>query len=102
MVSPNWAPIFKTVPFEIRRALAESLLTAWMDKTQQYNIAKYLPILALTRDYASGYAYSDISGGKVWRAMDQFHAIGVSDDLVGRLQNWGFSYTDRAARVQYH
>lgn len=29
MVSQVWAPIFKTVPFEIRRALAESLLTAW-------------------------------------------------------------------------
>lgn len=102
MVSPNWVPIFKTVPFEIRRALAESLLTAWIDKTQQYPIAQYLPILPVRPDYISRYAHSDISGGKVWQAAKQFRAIGVSDDLVGRLQNWGSSYTDRAARLQYH
>ena len=102
MVNPNWMPIFKTVPFEIRRALTESLLTAWMDKTQQYPIAKYLPVLALRHDYISGYTYSDVSGGKVWQAAAQFHAVGVSDDLVERLLNWGLAYTDRAARLQYH
>jgi hypothetical protein len=46
--------------------------------------------------------YSDISGGKVWQATEQFHAIGVSDDLLERVQNWGLAYTDRAARLQYH
>jgi len=102
MVSPNWVSFFKPFPVEIRRALAESLLTAWMDKTQQYPITKYLPILSLRPDYSSRYAYSDISGGKVWQATEQFHAIGVSDDLVERLQNWGLAYTDRAARLQYH
>jgi hypothetical protein len=78
------------------------LLTAWIDKTQQYPIAQYLPILPVRPDYISRYAHSDISGGKVWRAAKQFRALGVSDDLVGRLQNWGSSYTDRAARLQYH
>jgi hypothetical protein len=33
MISPEWVYFFKPFPFEVRRALAESLLAAWMDKT---------------------------------------------------------------------
>jgi hypothetical protein len=102
LISPNWAPIFKPFALEVRRALAESLLAAWMDKTLQYPITEYLPLVSLQHDYTPRYRDRDISGGKVWEAAEQFRANGVSDDLVERLQNWGLVYTDRAARLQYH
>ena len=102
MISPNWKPIFKSLPFEVRRALTESLLSAWMDKNQQYPIAKYLPLPTLQRDYTPRDSYSDISGGRVWKAADQFRVAGVSDDLVERLLDWGTAFTDRATRLQYH
>jgi hypothetical protein len=102
LVSPTWAPVFKPLPFDVRRALAESLLTAWLDKTQQYSVAKYLPLPSVQRDYVLPYEYLDFSGGKVWEAVQDFRAAGVSDDLVERLRAWGRAYTDRAARLQYH
>jgi hypothetical protein len=102
MISPDWAPFFKPFPFEVRRALTESLLAAWMDKTQQYSLTTYLPLPAPQRNSNSRYAYGDITGGRAWEAAAQFRAAGVSEDLVTRLQNWGADYTDRAARLQYH
>jgi hypothetical protein len=101
MISPYWAPFFEPLPFEIRRSIAESLLAAWMEKTLSYSIAKYLPLPVLQRDYTPR-LYSDISGGKVWEAAGQFRAAGVSDDLVGRLVNWGIAYNQRAVALQYH
>lgn len=101
IISPEWMSIFKPLPFEVRRALTQSLLAAWMDKTLQYSIAKYLPLPVFQRDYSS-HAYNDFTGGKVWEAAERFRAAGVSDDLVERLQNWGITYNDRAARLQYH
>ena len=102
LVSPRWAPVFKPLPFDVRRALAESLLTAWLEKTQQYSVAKYLPLPSVQRDYVLPYEYLDFSGGKVWEAVQDFRAAGVSDDLLERLRAWGRAYTDRAARLQYH
>ena len=102
MISPDWVPFFTPFPFDVRRALAESLLAAWMDKTLQYPITKYLPLVSLHQDYTPRYAYRDISGGKVWEAANQFRAAGLSDDLLERLQRWGLAYNDRAARLQYH
>jgi hypothetical protein len=64
-------------PPEIRRALAQSLLAAWMDKTAQYPIKEYLPIMSLKYDYAPRYEYSDISGGRVWEAAGLFRAAGI-------------------------
>ena len=101
MISSDWAPLFKPFPLEIRRAITESLLAAWMEKTLQYPITKYLPLPVLQRDYTPS-LYGDISGGKVWEAAEQFRAAGVSDDLVDRLEDWGLTYTDRAVRLQYH
>jgi hypothetical protein len=102
MISPNWIAFFRPFPPRVRRALTESLLTAWMEKTLQYPVAQYLPLPVIQRDYTPRNGYSDISGGRVWEAAQQFRAAGVSDDLVERLQNWGIAYTDRAARLQYH
>jgi len=101
LVSPYWAPIFKPFPFEIRRAIAESLLSAWMEKTLSYSIAEYLPFPFIPRDQNSR-LYTDVSGGKVWEAARDFHSAGVSKDLVERLVIWGIAYNGRAAAIQYH
>jgi hypothetical protein len=102
MISPNWVAFFRPCPPKVRRALTESLLTAWMEKTLQYPVTEYLPLPVIQQDYTPRNGYSDISGGRVWEAAQQFRAAGVSDNLVARLQNWGIAYTDRAARLQYH
>jgi hypothetical protein len=102
LVSPDWSSQFTPLPAEVRRALAESLVTAWLDKTQQYPIAKYLPLPSLQRDYTVRTAYAEITGGKLWEAAGEFRAAGVSNDLLDRVQAWGVAYTDRAARLQYH
>jgi hypothetical protein len=101
IVSPDWAPMFNPFPFEVRRAITEALLAAWMDKTLQYSLTSYLPVSVPQQSYHSRYPHSDISGGKVWEAAEQFRTAGVSDDLVERLQSWGLAYTERAARLQY-
>lgn len=100
MVSSAWAPMFKPLPAELHQALTALLLTAWMDKNQQYPIAKYLPLGASHNAYAAR-AYGDISGGKAWEAVQQFRQAGVPAELVRRLQTWGLEYADRAARIQY-
>jgi hypothetical protein len=102
MISPEWAPFFNPLPFELRRSLTESMLAAWLDKTLQYPIPEYLPMGSLERDYKTKYAQRNISGGRVWMAARAFRAAGVSDDLVGRLLKWGIAYADRADSLQYH
>jgi hypothetical protein len=101
MISSIWKPVFEPLPVAVRRALTESLLSAWMDKNLQYPIALYLPLPSFQHDYRPHGSYADISGGRTWRAAEQFRAAGVSDDLVDRLRDWGIAYTDRAARLQY-
>ena len=102
MISPNWVLFFRPFPPGVRRALTESLLGAWMEKTLQYPVAEYLPLPVIQQDYTPRNGYSDISGGRVWEAAQRFRAAGVSDDILERLKNWGIAYTDRAARLQYH
>jgi len=101
MISPIWAPIFKPLPIEVRQALTASLLAAWIDKSQEYPIAKYLPFGLRREAYTSRRAYGEITGGKVWEAAQQFRDAGVEAELVRRLQQWGILFTDRAARIQY-
>lgn len=100
MVSPAWAPLFKSLPLEVHRAMTASLLRAWMDKTLQYPVERYLPFGLPPQSYSYG-AYPDITGGEVWKAARQFQDAGVPADLVERLQQWGIAYSDRAARLQY-
>ncbi len=103
MISADWAPIFQPLPPEVRRALTNGLLAAWMDKNLQYPLAKFLPLQGGTQpSYTPGSAYGGITGGKAWEAAQQFLEAGVAPDLVQRLQLWGMAYTDRAARLQYH
>jgi len=100
MVSPVWQPIFKPLPIEVHRAVTASLLDAWMEKSVQYPIEKYLPLGLPPQPYQSR-SYGEISGGGVWEEAQEFLDAGVPADLVERLQQWGAAYTDRAARLQY-
>lgn len=100
MISPAWAPIFRPLPLEVRRALTTGLLTAWIDKSLQYPVAKYLP-LGLPPQTYSPRTYGEITGGEVWRAARQFRDTGVPEDVVKRLVQWGSAYADRAASIQY-
>jgi hypothetical protein len=101
LINPAWAPVFASLPVDVRRALTAALLTAWMDKNQQYPVAKYLPLGLPPRSYTTHPGYGDISGGKVWEAASQFRRAGVPPDVVRRLLEWGIAFTDRAARLQY-
>jgi len=101
MISPVWEPIFRPLPVEVHRALTASLLAAWMDKNQQYSIAKYLPMGATKSAYAAPRTYGEITGGKVWESAKEFRDAGVAPELVQRLQQWGISYHERAVRIQY-
>jgi hypothetical protein len=101
LISPVWAPMFKSLPIKLHQALTASLLAAWMDKNLQYPIAKYLPLGVFRQAYNPSRAYGDISGGKVWTAAQQFRNAGVPAELVQLLQQWGIAFSDRAARLQY-
>jgi hypothetical protein len=103
LVNAHWAPIFQPLPPELRRAFTNSFLAAWMDKNQEYPLAKFLPVQGgLQQSYTPGSGYKDITGGRVWEATQEFREAGVAPDLVERLQLWGIAYADRAARLQYH
>jgi len=50
MISPNWVLLFRPFPPGVRRALTESLLAAWMEKTLQYPLTEYLPLPVIHHD----------------------------------------------------
>jgi hypothetical protein len=103
MIDADWAPIFQPLPPAVRSAITNSLLAAWMDKNQQYPMAKFLPVSGrTTRSYAPDLSLQEITGGNVWEAAQRFREAGVTPDLVERLESWGAAYNDRAARLQYH
>jgi cytochrome c553 len=101
MIDPVWAPFFQPLPSELHRALTTALLSAWMDKNLQYPVSRYLPFGLQRKPYAVPYGYGEITGGQAWNAVQQFKAAGVSQELVARLREWGLSYNERAARLQY-
>jgi hypothetical protein len=100
MISEKWQLIFNPLSWEVRRALTESLLSAWLDKNLQYPITQYVPLPPLQSDHRPWELFRDISGGEVWNAAERFLAAGVSDAVVNRLRNWEVVYTDRATRIQ--
>lgn len=101
MVSPVWAPVFQSLPAELRRSLTTAFLSAWMDKNLQYPIARFLPFGLSRKPYVVPYEYGEITGGQAWSAAPQFKAAGVPPELLARLQAWGSTYSERAARLQY-
>ena len=101
MISPVWAPIFQPLPAELRGSLTSAFLSAWMDKNLQYPIARYLPFGLARKPYVAPYGYGEITGGQAWSAAQQFKAAGVAPELLSKLREWGGSYDERAARLQY-
>jgi hypothetical protein len=101
MVNPSWAPIFQVLSVGEKRAITESLLAAWLDKNLQYRVDRYFRGGLSEKSYTPPASYGRIAGGKPWEAAPLLIAAGVNPELVRRLQNWGVSYTETAARFQY-
>jgi cytochrome c553 len=101
LVAKEWAPVFRNLPRDVKRALAESLLSAWLDKTFEYPPASYFALGAKPATYALPENLREISGGKVWEAAPQFEAAGVSPALIARLNAWGKSWTALAELFHY-
>jgi len=101
MVSAVWAPIFQPFSGDIKRAVTESLLAAWLDKNLQYPLARYFTAGLSERSYATPASLGGITGGNVWELAPLFMKAGVNSEIVQQLEKWGRSYTDVAARFQY-
>jgi hypothetical protein len=101
MISEAWTPIFQPLSRDLKRAITESLLAAWLDKNQQYPLARYFTPGLSDRSYAPPASFGGISGGKVWEAAPLFRAAGVNPEIVRQLEKWGVAFTDVAARFQY-
>jgi hypothetical protein len=101
LVAGEWAPMFQTIPDRLKGAIAESLLSAWLDKTLKYPAASYFVRGQMPGGYKRPPFLQDISGGRVWEASRQFQAAGVSPALVERLDAWGKAYTALAELFHY-
>jgi hypothetical protein len=101
LVNAAWAPIFKALPDDVRRAVTQAVLAAWLDKNQQYPVGQYFRVGLSEASYAVPAKYAGITGGQAWTSAPSFLAAGVDPDLVRRLQKWGASYTATASRFQY-
>ena len=100
MIAKDWAPMFSALGGEMKQAITEALLTAWLDKTVRYRLESYFQLGQLASSYTPPPGLRDISGGRAWEAAEQFQTAGVSVQLIHRLQEWGRSYSDLA--VLYH
>ena len=101
MVLPAWAPMFEVLPGETRRAVTESLLTAWLDKNDQYRVDRYFRVGIREKSYTVPAGYADLATGKPWASAPQLKSAGIDDKLIARLQTWGASYSEMALRFQY-
>jgi hypothetical protein len=101
LVNSAWAPVFKALPDDVRRAATQAVLAAWLDKNQQYPVGQYFRVGLTEASYAVPAKYGNIAGGQAWTSAPLFLAAGVDPELVRRLQKWGASYTETASRFQY-
>ena len=102
MVDADWAATFAPLPSDLRQAITQALLTAWLDKTSQYPPAAYFQLGLSASSYAPPAAdLRNISGGKAWDASARFRAAGVEPQVVQRLQAWGAAYTALAGLFHY-
>jgi hypothetical protein len=101
MIAKDWAPMFVPLCGETKRAITESLLMAWLDKTLRYRPASYFQLGRPAGSYAPPTDLRDVSGGRAWEAVPQFQAAGVQVQVLQRLQEWGRQYTDLARLYQY-
>jgi hypothetical protein len=101
MVNQAWTPIFESLSADVKRAITESFLAAWLEKNMQYPVAGYFRVGLSENSYAPPASYGSISGGRAWESAALFTAAGVNPDLVKQLQKWGQAYSDVATRFQY-
>ena len=102
IVDAQWGESFACLPAETRRAVAEAMLTAWLDKNEQYPIVAYFQRGRTTRDYLPGdKTLRAVTGGRAWDALPAFRELGVRPALLKRLEAWGTAWTEVAARFQY-
>jgi hypothetical protein len=101
MIGKDWEPLFSPLPNEMKQAITESFLTAWLDKNLQYPAPSYFHRGLLESSYARPTDLRDISGGTAWEAAPRFQAAGVSIQLIQRLEEWGREYTSLASLFHY-
>jgi hypothetical protein len=101
MVSERFAPVFQALPADLKQAIIESFLTAWLDKTLQYPPVVYFQRGLTAASYKLPSEFLDISGGKVWEAAPRFQAAGVKMPTLQRLEEWGRAYTALAQLFHY-
>jgi hypothetical protein len=102
LVDPQWGDIFRDLPPETRRAIAEALLTAWLDKNEQYPLVSYFQLGRTAQSYPpKDKALRSVTGGRAWDTVAAFRELGVRPALLRRLEAWGAAWTELAARFQY-
>jgi hypothetical protein len=87
LVSREWEPVFQKLPVNVRQAITESLLSAWLDKTLQFRPASYFVLGPQQAGYKVPTRFGKISGGGVWEAAQQFKSAGVSPAVIERLDS---------------
>ncbi len=93
--------MFQPLKPEVRRAITDAMLTAWLDKNFRYRTAQYFTQGATGHNYTPPKEIAAISGGNVAAAAPQFEAAGVSPQTIKRLEQWGRSYKNMGESLHY-
>jgi hypothetical protein len=101
MIQNDWIPMFRALQPEVRLAITENMLNAWLDKNLKYRTASYFTQGPTGTSYTPLKEAAGISGGNVSAAAPQFQAAGVSPATIARLVSWGRAYSNMAARLHY-
>jgi hypothetical protein len=100
MVHDRWAPIFQPIPAEVRRAITESFILAWLEKNRQYALVRYFRGGG-ERSYTLPTNLEGVVGGDIAAAAPHFASAGVSAEIISQVQKWSADLADVAARFQY-
>jgi hypothetical protein len=101
MVDNDWSPVFRGLAPDVRRAVTEAFLSAWLEKNLKYRTAQFFTQGTTGRNYAPPQKIADITGAAVWTAASKFEAAGVASSTVAQLVKWGHAYTNMAASLHY-
>jgi hypothetical protein len=101
MIAARWDSVFQILPADLKQAITQCLLSAWLDKTLEYPPVTYFQRGLSAASYKLPPEFLDISGGKVWEAAPQFQAAGVDAATIQRLEAWGKACTTLAQLFHY-